>query len=95
MSGKYYLKPLAKYSKKNAKKENKFSNFIPDEDLLIIDYEAFGVPATASVYVASLKRDFKKSKKSDAEFIYYAKSGRLFFNENGAGKGLGLSLIHI
>ena len=89
MSGKYYLKPLAKYSKKNAKKENKFSNFIPDEDLLIIDYEAFGVPATASVYVASLKRDFKKSKKSDAEFIYYAKSGRLFFNENGAGKGLG------
>ena len=89
MSNKYYLKSLAKYSKKNAKKENKFSNFSPDEDLLLIDYEAFGVPATASVYVASLKRDFKKSKKSDAEFIYYAKSGRLLFNENGASKGFG------
>lgn len=86
MSGKYYLKPLAKYSKKNAKKENKFSNFIPDEDLLIIDYEAFGVPATASVYVASLKRDFKKSKKSDAEFIYYAKSGRFFLMKMGPAK---------
>ena len=89
MSGKHYLKPLSKYSKKNAKKENKFSSFSPDEDLLLIDYEAFGVPATASVYVASLKRDFKKSKKSDAEFIYYAKSGRLFFNENGVVKGFG------
>ena len=44
MSGKYYLKPLAKYSKKNAKKENKFSNFIPDEDLLIIDMRLSAFP---------------------------------------------------
>ena len=59
MSGKYYLKPLSKYSKKNAKKENKFRSFSPDEDLLSINYESFGVSATASVYVATLKRDFK------------------------------------
>ena len=89
MSDKYYLSLLAKYSKKNAKKENKFANFSPNEDLLSINYESFAVSAMASVFVASLKKDFKKAKKSDAEFIYYAKSGRLFFNENGSGKGFG------
>jgi len=67
MSDKYYLKPLAKYSKKNAKKENKIGNFSPNEDLLSINYESFGVSAMASVFVASLKRDFKKAKKSERQ----------------------------
>jgi len=65
MFDKYYLSPLIKYSKKNAKKENKVGNFSPNEDLLSINYESFGVSAMASVLVAYLKRDFKKAKKSE------------------------------
>ena len=89
MPAKYYLKPLSKYSRKIASKDNKFRNFIPDDNFLLINPEIFGVSPLAAVHVASSKRDFKKSKKLDVEFIYYAKSGRLFFNENGAGKGFG------
>ena len=87
MFEKYLLRTLSKYTKKNARKINKFINFDAGLNSLSVDYRDFGIPPSSTVYIAESKKDFKKSRKSDYEFIFYPRNGLLFFNENGSSKG--------
>ena len=89
MLKKYFLRSLGKYNKKNARKVNKFLDFDAGLDSLSIDYRDFGVSPSSAVLIASSKKDFKKSSKSDYQFIFYPRKGILFFNENGSSKGFG------
>ncbi len=89
MFEKYFLRTLSKYNKKNARKVNKFLDFDAGLSSLSVDYRDFGISPPFTVHIARSKKDFKKSRKSDYEFIYYPRNGLLFFNENGSSKGYG------
>ena len=89
MPEKYFLRTLSKYSKKKARKANKFLDFDAGLNLLSVDCLDFGIPPSSTVHIATSKKDFKKSSKSDHEFIFYPRTGILFFNENGSSKGFG------
>ena len=89
MSEKYRLLALRRYTKKIASKTNNFLDFDAGLDSLLVDYWDFGIPPSSAVRIASSKKDFKKSKKSDHAFIFYPRKGLLFFNENGSSKGFG------
>ena len=69
MPEKYFLRTLSKYSKKKARKVNKFLDFDAGLNLLSVDCLDFGIPPSSTVHIASSKKDFKKSSKSDHEFI--------------------------
>ena len=75
MLKKYFLKSLGKYNKKNARKVNKFLDFDAGLDSLSIDYRDFGVSPSSAVLIASSKKDFKKSSKSDYQFIFIPVKG--------------------
>ena len=89
MPEKYFLRTLSKYSKKNARKVNKFLDFDAGLNSLSVNCLDFGIPPSSAVYIATSKKDFKKSSKLDHEFIFYPRKGTLFFNENGSSKGFG------
>ena len=75
-----------KFRKKYA---DKITNFNPSTDTLEIDTDSFGIDSSASFTAAKNKRKLKKIAKKDFDFLYDQKKGGLYFNENGADKGLG------
>ena len=89
MSETYFLRILSKYNRENAKKFNNFLDFDAGLNSISVDYRNFGISPWSAVHFARTKKDFKKSQSSDYEFIFYSRSGYLFFNENGASKGFG------
>jgi len=85
----FTLNPLKSYQKTNAKAHNNFKLFLSKKDKIFIDLSLFGTKAPASIFFANSKKDYKKSQKSNAPFIYYRKKGFLLFNQNGEGAKLG------
>ena len=77
----------------NPKYADRITNFNPSKDTLKIDKDLFGVGKRASYKSARNKKTLAKLAKKDIDFLYDEKKGFLYFNENGADKGL--SLIHI
>jgi hypothetical protein len=88
MSMIYKLKTLPKYTKKKAKKRNKYFSFNPASDSIEINQKNFQI-TSLDVKIVTSKRAFRKAHTSDSKLIYYSRKGLLFFNENGAKKGFG------
>ncbi len=70
------------------------TDFDVDADRLQIEVNGFGVPSNPEFDVASSKKHFNQLRRSDVDFIYRlgrssSKSGLLYFNQNGPGRGLG------
>ena len=69
---------------------DKITNFNPSTDTLEIDTDSFGIDSSASFAAGkNVKAVKKKLAKQDFDFLYDQKKGGLYFNENGADKGLG------
>ena len=86
---KFTLASLKKYNKRKAKKINNFKAFDPFNDSIIINTNLFNINNSPDVYIAGSKKDFKKSDKTNSEFIYHKKKGLLYYNENGDIKKFG------
>ena len=77
-------------SKFNKKSADKVTNFNPSTDTLKIDTDSFDIDSSATFAAGKNKRVVKKKlAKLDIDFLYDEKKGGLYFNENGADKGLG------
>ena len=85
----FKLTPLKKYNKRNAKKNNNFKAFDPFNDSVAVNTNLFNISNSPDAYIANSKKEFKKAKKTDFEFIYYNKKGLLYYNENGGSKKFG------
>ena len=86
---KFNLNPLKKYKKRNANLRNSYKRFLPRKDKIVIDLSLFDADMPPSVYFADSKKDYRKSQKTTAPFIYFRKKGFLLFNQNGDGAKLG------
>jgi len=86
---KFLLNSLKKYGKRAAKRSNNFKKFNPVKDKVVIDLSEFGSFSSSDLYFVQSRRDFRRAMVSAAPFVYDKKKGRLFYNENGAGKKLG------
>ena len=76
-------------SKFNKKSADKVTNFNPSTDTLKIDTDSFDIDSSATFAAGKNKRVVKKKlAKLDIDFLYDEKKGGLYFNENGADKGL-------
>ena len=84
----FTLYPLNKYSKKEAKKKNKFTNFTGNNGRISIYPDEFNTELSGIVF-AGTKKEYKKALKSKHAFIYNKKKGALYYNENGKTKKLG------
>ena len=80
------IKAPSTFSKKYA---DKITNFDPSQKTLEIDTDSFGIDAIATFAAGKNNRAIKKLAKQDFDFLYDQKRGGLYFNENGAAKGLG------
>ena len=87
---KFSLNSLKKYGKRAAKRSNNFKKFNPVKDKVVIDLSEFGSFSSSDLYFAQSRRDFRRAMVSAAPFVYDKKKGRLFYNENGAGKKGGI-----
>ena len=86
---KFSLNSLKKYGKRAAKRSNNFKKFNPIKDKVVINLSEFGSFSSSDLYFAQSRRDFRRAMVSAAPFVYDKKKGRLFYNENGAGKKFG------
>ena len=73
------------YGKKNA---DQIINFDPASQRLEISTQSFGVQSDALFATINSKR-VKRSAKTDNDFIYNQRTGRLYFNQNGSDKRWG------
>ena len=81
---------IEKPSRFNKKSANKITNFNPSTDTLEIEIDSFGIDSSATFASGKNKKAVKKKlAKQDFDFLYDEKKGGLYFNENGADKGLG------
>ena len=65
-------------------------NFNPSTDNLAIDLNSFDLKETASFKTAKNKKSIRKNlSKKEFDFLYDQKKGGLYYNQNGAEKGLG------
>ena len=72
------------------KAADKIKDFDSTNDVLIFGQGRFkSMSAQPSICFATNHKDFKQAVKSDSEFIYNNKNGRLYFNENGDQGGFG------
>ena len=72
---------------------DKITNFNASTDTLEIDTDSFGIDSSATFATAKNKKKLKKLAKKDYDFLYDEKKGGLYFNENGADKGVGVGGI--
>ena len=63
-------------------------NFDPASQRLEINTQSFGVQSDALFATINSKR-VKRSAKTDNDFIYNQRTGRLYFNQNGSDKRWG------
>ena len=69
---------------------DKIINFNPSSEKLEIDLKSFGLGEAASFKTAKSKKAIKKNlSKKELDFLYDQKKGGLYYNQNGAEKGLG------
>ena len=69
---------------------DKIINFDPSRDKLEIDLKSFALGEAASFKTAKSKKAIKKNlSKKELDFLYDQKKGGLYYNQNGAEKGLG------
>ena len=65
-------------------------NFNPSTDNLAIDLNSFDLKEIASFKTAKNKKSIRKNlSKKEFDFLYDQKKGGLYYNQNGAEKGLG------
>ena len=85
------IAPINAPKKYNKKSADKITEFNLKTDVLKIDADSFGIDGSSATYSAGKNnRKVKKNlAKQDFDFLYDQKKGWLYFNENGAGKGLG------
>ena len=88
-SGGNSVKSIKKPFKFNNRSVDKITNFNPSSDTLEIDTNSFGIDSTATFAAAKNRKRVKALAKKDFVFIYEAKKGGLYFNENGSVKGFG------
>ena len=69
---------------------DKITNFRPSSDVLKIDVSDFNRSRSSTFKVGKNKKQvLKKLARLAHDFLYDQKKGGLYFNENGAAKGLG------
>ena len=66
----FKLNSLKKYKKRNAKLRNSYKSFLPRKDNVLIDLSLFDADMSPSVYFADSKKNYRKSQKTTAPFIY-------------------------
>ena len=67
---------------------DRITNFDPASQRLEINTQSFGVQSDA-LFSTSNSKKVKRSAKTDIDFIYHQKTGRLYFNQNGSDKRWG------
>ena len=83
-----YIERPAKFKKKFVKKIN--GKKMDDEmKVFNVNKASFSLDKDPIIHFASGKKEVKVHSKHDNDFIYDVKKDRLYFNENGAEKGLG------
>ena len=76
-----------RYGKKHAEK---IADFDPQEDVIVFGSARFdGMSDDPEFVSVRRKSDSKKAAKSNIEFIYWSKKGKLYFNSNGDEPGFG------
>ena len=75
------------FGKKHAEK---ILDFNQSEDVIVLGGSRFvGMSEDPDFVSVERKSEFKAAVKSDVEFIYWSKKGKLFFNSNGDESGFG------
>ena len=76
-----------RYGKKHAEK---IVDFDAQEDVIVLGGRRFmGMSEDPEFISVKRKSDSKRAAKSDVEFIYWSKKGKLYFNSNGDESGFG------
>ena len=81
---------INKPSKFKRKSADKITNFNPLTDTLVFNANSFGIDSSATFASGINKNEINRVlAKQDFDFLFDAKKGGLYFNENGADKGFG------
>jgi len=81
---------INKPSKFKRKSADKITNFNPLTDTLVFNANSFGIDSSATFASGINKNEINRIlAKQDFDFLFDAKKGGLYFNENGAEKGFG------
>lgn len=83
---KFQLTAPAKYGKRNADRITGLNHL---EDKIGVKYSSFDIKRSPSLRIAKNNIQSRRLSGSNIDFVYEAKRGLLYFNENGSRRGWG------